>query len=429
MRRLSTLGGSCLLIGLIAGYVARELSPTSSVGQRSAVPRQSSCDAPSRIAEDSRAGAPTTTGRPTSSLLTMAAWPQDRTRSTERSSSESVETLPPRAAPHMDFLPEERVNMAVYERCNRSVVHIATRSVAMDSFLQIQTRQGSGSGSVLSESGLILTNYHVIDGAREISVSLFNGLSYPAALVGQDPDTDIAVLKIDAPSEQLFPVTWGDSQELRVGQHIYAIGNPFGLERTMSTGMISSLNRQIPSRERRSMRSLIQVDAALNQGNSGGPLLNTSGQLIGMNTAIMSRDGDSAGVGFAIPETTLRRIVAQLIENGKVIRPTIGITRVYESDRGLLIVTVTDGGPADKAGLRGFRLVTKPYRQGPYLFEQSTIDPSQADLILAVDGQRVSSADDLLAIIETKRPGDTVEVRIERDGEQLDVPVVLGTSE
>lgn len=401
MRRFSTLGGICLLFGLLGGYVAREHTSSTSFGQQ----------------------------RSAATPASMVFAPQERNRGTASQFDDAADPLPSRSVPHVDLLPEERVNMAVYERCNRSVVHIATRSVAMDSFLQIQTRQGSGSGSVLTESGLILTNYHVIDGAREISVSLFNGLSYPAALVGQDPDTDIAVLKIDAPSDQLAPITWGDSQVLRVGQRIYAIGNPFGLERTMSTGMVSSLNRQIPSRQRRTMRSLIQIDAALNQGNSGGPLLNTSGQLIGMNTAIMSRDGDSAGVGFAIPETTLRRIVSQLIENGKVIRPTIGITRVYESDRGLLIVTVTDGGPADEAGLRGFRLVTKPYRQGPYLFEQSTIDPSQADLILGVDGQRVNSADDLLAIIETKRPGDTVEVRIERDGEQLDVPVVLGSSD
>ncbi|MCA9134704.1 MAG: trypsin-like peptidase domain-containing protein, partial [Planctomycetales bacterium] len=165
-----------------------------------------------------------------------------------------------------ELLPEERVNIAVYENCNRSVVHIATRSIAMESFQQVSLREGSGSGFVLDRQGMILTNQHVIDGAKEISVSLSNGLSYPAVLVGQDPDTDIAVLKIDAPAEHLLPVTWGDSQTLRVGQKIYAIGNPFGLERTMSTGMISSLNRQIPSRAGRTMRSLIQIDAALNQG-------------------------------------------------------------------------------------------------------------------------------------------------------------------
>lgn len=184
---------------------------------------------------------------------------------------------PPPTLPGDDelLLPEERVNIAVYENCNRSVVHIATRSVATESYRQLALREGSGSGSVLDANGLILTNQHVIDGAKQISVSLFNGISYQAVLVGQDPDTDIAILKIDAPADQLHPVTWGDSQKLRVGQKIYAIGNPFGLERTMSTGMISSLNRQIPTRTQRTMQSIIQVDAALNHGNSGGPLLNT----------------------------------------------------------------------------------------------------------------------------------------------------------
>lgn len=327
------------------------------------------------------------------------------------------------------LLPEERINIAVYENCNRSVVHIATRSVAMESFQQLSVREGSGSGSVIDASGMILTNHHVVDGAKEISVSLFNGLSYPAILVGQDPDTDIAILKIEAPKDQLIPLNWGSSHSLRVGQKIFAIGNPFGLERTMSTGMISSLNRQIPSRARRTMRSLIQIDAALNHGNSGGPLLNTRGQLIGMNTAIMSSSGDSAGVGFAIPVSTLERIVPQLIEGGRVLRPTIGISRVYENDAGLLIVSVVSGGPAEQAGLQGFRLITKTLRQGPYRYEQSSIDTSAADLIHSVDGQPVRTADDLLSQIEKRQPGDTVQLGIERNGSQLNVAVVLGQSE
>ncbi len=327
------------------------------------------------------------------------------------------------------LLPEERVNIAVYEHCNRSVVHIATRSVGIESFQQLSMREGSGSGSVLDTSGMIVTNQHVIDGAKEISVSLFNGLSYPAVLVGQDPDTDIAVLKIDAPEDQLIPLSWGTSQSLRVGQKIYAIGNPFGLERTMSTGMISSLNRQIPSRARRTMRALIQIDADLNQGNSGGPLLNTRGQLIGMATAIMSSSGDSSGVGFAIPVSTLERIVPQLISHGRIIRPTIGITRVYENDSGLLIVDVASGGPAEKAGLQGFRLVTKTLRQGPYRYEQSSIDTSAADLIQSIDDQPVRTADDLLMHIERKNPGDTVRLGIVREGRKITVPVTLGQSD
>ncbi len=325
-----------------------------------------------------------------------------------------------------NYLPEERVSIAVYERCNRSVVHIATKSVSVDSFSQLKLREGSGSGSVLDKEGLILTNYHVIEGARAISVGLHNGLFYDAELVGQDPDTDIAVLRIKAPSENLFPVSLGESEDLRVGQRIYAIGNPFGLERTMSTGMISSLDRQIPAKTGRSMRSLIQLDATLNQGNSGGPLLNTRGQQIGMNTAIISSDGDSAGVGFAIPSSTIRRIVPQLIQHGKVIRASIGISRVYESDQGLLIVSTVPGGPAERSGLKGFHLVKQVSRKGIYQVEQAYYDTSSADLILAVDGKPVQSADHLLSLIETRRPGDVVQLTVQRDGQRLNVPVKLG---
>lgn len=325
-----------------------------------------------------------------------------------------------------NYLPEEQVSIAVYERCNRSVVHIATKSVSVDSFSQLKLREGSGSGSVLDKEGLILTNYHVIEGARTISVGLHNGLFYDAELVGQDPDTDIAVLRIKAPSENLVPVSLGESEDLRIGQRIYAIGNPFGLERTMSTGMISSLDRQIPAKTGRSMRSLIQLDATLNQGNSGGPLLNTRGQQIGMNTAIISSDGDSAGVGFAIPSSTIRRIVPQLIQHGKVIRASIGISRVYESDQGLLIVSTVPGGPAERSGLKGFHLVKQVSRKGPYQVEQAYYDTSSADLILSVDGQSVQSADHLLSLIETRRPGDVVQLAVQRDGQRMNVQVKLG---
>jgi S1-C subfamily serine protease len=331
------------------------------------------------------------------------------------------------AAVEDDLLPEERANIAVYERCNRSVVHISTSSTRMD-FLTVSLRKGTGSGSVIDQAGTILTNQHVIEGAKEITVSLYNGVSYPAVLIGQDPETDVAILRIEAPAEQLEPISWGDSQHLRVGQRIYAIGNPFGLERSMSAGMISSLNRQLPSRAR-TMRSLIQVDMSLNQGNSGGPLLNTRGELIGMNAAIMSSNGDSAGVGFAIPASTIQRILGKLSKYGKVVRPTIGITRVYENERGLLIVTTARGGPAEAAGLKGFSLASKTLRQGLYRYEQNSIDPSTADLIQAIDGAPVRSADELLEIIENKSPGDTVVIDILRAGQALQVPIKLGASE
>jgi S1-C subfamily serine protease len=322
------------------------------------------------------------------------------------------------AIPDAELLPEERVNIAVYDRCNRGVVHIDTRSIRMDSFLQVSLREGTGSGSIIDKSGIILTNQHVIEGAKEITVRLFNGVPYSATIVGQDADTDIAVLKIEAPAEQLEPIPFGDSRALRVGQRIYAIGNPFGLERTMSAGMISCANRQLPSRERRIMRSFLQVDAALNQGNSGGPLLNTRGELVGMNSAIMSSSGDSAGVGFAIPSSTIQRILSQLSKHGKVAHATIGISRVYENERGLLIVSMTRGGPAETAGLKGFRLVSK-----------LMIDPSSADLIQTIDGVEVRTADTLIAAIDDRKPGDTVVLGILRGGQTMQVPVKLGSSE
>ncbi|MEM7476959.1 MAG: trypsin-like peptidase domain-containing protein [Planctomycetota bacterium] len=327
------------------------------------------------------------------------------------------------------LLPEERVNIFVYEQCNRSVVNISTTSVAMDSFLQIQLREGGGSGSVLNQEGLILTNQHVIEGAREINVRLFNQVIYPAQLVGQDEATDIAILKIDAPAEQLFPVQWGNSSNLRVGQRIYAIGNPFGLERSMSKGMISCLNRQIPSEKRRTMFSLIQIDASINQGNSGGPLFDTRGRMIGMNTAIMSSNGDSAGVGFAIPISTVARIAPQLIRTGKAVHPSIGIKRVYEKEQGVMIVDTVQGGPAEVAGLQGFQVVTKTFKQGKYTYPMTVLDTSAADLIVGIDGKAVKTADDLLAYIDRKVPGDTVQLVVIRAGEQLVVPVQLGQAE
>ncbi|MEC8557538.1 MAG: trypsin-like peptidase domain-containing protein [Planctomycetota bacterium] len=327
------------------------------------------------------------------------------------------------------LLPEERVNILVYDKCNRSVVHISTTSVAMDSFLQVRKRQGGGSGSILNQDGLILTNHHVIDGAREINVGLYNGRSYPAEVVGQDPATDIAILKINASPKELVPVEWGDSAKLRVGQRIYAIGNPFGLERSMSVGMISCLNRQIPSRTRRTMFSLIQIDASINQGNSGGPLFDTRGRLIGMNTAIMSSDGDSAGVGFAIPVSTIGRIAPQLIEHGKAVHPIIGINRVYENAKGVLVVDLVPGGPAEKAGLRGFQIVTKNYTQGQFQYAMSVLETSTADLIVGVDGKTIKTADELLEYVDSKLPGQTVQLNVIREGQSILVQLVLDRSE
>ena len=337
-----------------------------------------------------------------------------------------------RSASEDEFTPDERVNIAVYDKVNRSVVNITTRSVRPDSFMMLQVpAEGAGSGSILDRDGHVLTNHHVIDGAREIQVTLFNGQTFEAGLVGQDPPNDVAVLKIDAPQETLFPVEFDDSSRLRVGQKVYAFGNPFGLERTLTMGIISSLNRTLPSRTGRMMKAIIQIDAALNQGNSGGPLINTRGRLIGMNTAIASpsRTGENTGVGFAIPVNSIKRVVPLLIRDGRVIRPDIGIARVYETEQGLLIASVTRGGPGEAAGLRGFRLVRQQYQRGPFVYEETRVDRSSADLIVAVDGRPVRTADDLLDIIEQKKPEEDVTVTVLRDGRQTQVVIRLGVGE
>jgi S1-C subfamily serine protease len=327
------------------------------------------------------------------------------------------------------YTPEERVNIAVYENCNRSVVNINTKVVSQNLMLFESTQEGAGSGSVLDKRGHILTNYHVVEDAREIEVTLFDGKSYEGHLVGRDPSSDVAVLRIDAPPESLFPIRFGDSNRLKVGQRVFALGNPFGLDRTLTTGIVSSLDRALPSRNNRTIKSIIQIDAAINPGNSGGPLLDSHGRLIGMNYAIASRTGQNTGVGFAIPVGIIARVAPQLIQRGHVIRPDTGITRVFQSERGLLIATVATGGPAERAGLRGIRVVRERKRQGPFVYETETIDRNAADLIVAVDGKPVTSADEFLDMVESKRPGEEVTLSIVRQGHRQDVRLRLGAGE
>jgi S1-C subfamily serine protease len=331
--------------------------------------------------------------------------------------------------PVEDYTAEERVNIAVYENCNRSVVHISTMVVNQGMMFFESSEEGEGSGSVLDKNGHILTNFHVVEGAREIEVTLFDGKSYPARLVGRDPSSDVAVLRINAPAESLFPIRFGDSSRLKVGQRVFALGNPFGLDRTLTTGIVSSLNRTLPVRNSRSIKSIIQIDAAINPGNSGGPLLDSHGRLIGMNYAIASRTGQNSGVGFAIPVGLIARIVPQLIQRGHVVRPDSGITRVFQSERGLLIATMTPGGPAEKAGLRGIRIVRQKRQKGPFVYETENIDRSAADLIVAVDDQPVTTADEFLDLVESKRPGDEVTITVIRQGREQDVRVRLGAGE
>ncbi|MBS0209034.1 MAG: trypsin-like peptidase domain-containing protein [Planctomycetes bacterium] len=335
----------------------------------------------------------------------------------------------PQSSDDDDLTPDEKVNIAVYEKVNRGVVNINTKGMQTGAlfFIEIPS-EGAGSGSVLDKQGHILTNHHVIDGAREIQVALFDGKSYLAELVGGDPATDIAVIRIKAPPASLFPVEFGDSVRLRVGQRVFAIGNPFGLERTLTTGVVSSLNRSLPSRNNRTIKSIIQIDAAINPGNSGGPLLDSHGRLIGMNTAIASKTGQSTGVGFAVPVSSIAQVVPQLLERGRVIRADAGIAKVFQTESGLLIAALTPGGPAEKAGLRGPKVTRERRQQGPFVYEFNNIDRTAADLVVAVDGKPTTTAQAFLAAVESKQPGQTVTLGIVRDGAPTDVKLRLGES-
>lgn len=393
---------------VIAGAVGAALALAVREGMESTHAQQ---PLPSGQLDSRLFGKPPTSGAPAAALTSRSAVAP----TTHASSSTD------------DLTPEERVNVAVYDDCNRSVVNISTKIVTETLLFDIPS-EGAGSGIVIDREGHILTNYHVVEGAEAINVMLYDGKSRSATLVGKDPQADVAVVKIDASPEVLYPVALADSTKLHVGQNVYAIGNPFGLERTLTVGIISSLNRTLPSRTGRTMKSIIQIDAAINPGNSGGPLLDSRGRLIGMNTAIASKTGQSSGVGFAIPAATLARVVPQLLARGQVVRPESGIARVYQTERGLIVAGLVKGGPAELAGLRGPKTVRQQRRQGLFMIESQQLDMSTADLIVAVNGERIKTADDFLSAIETHSPGTEVSLTVVRDGRETDVPLRLGIS-
>jgi S1-C subfamily serine protease len=323
---------------------------------------------------------------------------------------------------------EESINIAVYERVNRSVVNINTIAHRRSDFWFMAEipEEGSGSGWVLDDDGHIVTNFHVITGSDLIEVTLFNGQSYEAAVVGTAPPNDLAVLRINAPAESLIPVTLGDSGSLKVGQKVLAIGNPFGLERTMTSGIVSSLNRSLRSKSGRLMKNIIQVDAALNQGNSGGPLLDSAGLLIGMNTAIATLTGENTGVGFAVPVNTVRRIVPELVRFGRVQRASLGIDMYWSAPVGLGIARVIPDGPAARAGLRGISVEREVRRIGGQQVQIERLNRDTSDRIIAIAGEKVETTDDLQSVIDKYKPGDQVVFTILRNRRQMEVTVVLG---
>jgi putative serine protease PepD len=293
-------------------------------------------------------------------------------------------------------------------------------------------QSGTGSGAIIDTEGHIITNFHVIEGARRLEVTLADKTKHAAQIVGRDPNNDLAVIKINVPANRLTPIPLGTSNGLQVGQKVLAIGNPYGLERTLTTGIISSLGRSIQAQNGRIIDGIIQTDAAINPGNSGGPLLNSQGQIIGINTAILSPSGTSAGIGFAIPADTVRRITADLITLGYVRRPYLGLTNGgalaltdvpwlarelgLETDRGLLVMGVQPNGPAARAGIRG------PSRQiivGNYEI------PVGGDVILGFEGKEVNSIQELASEIDRHKPGDRVTLKILRNNQAMDIQVAL----
>ncbi len=322
--------------------------------------------------------------------------------------------------------PEERINISVYAKGNRSVVNISTIARRSDFFFRLEPEEGSGSGWVYDKSGHIVTNNHVIAGSDLIEVTLFDGSSHQAKVVGTDPQNDIAVIKIDAEPAQLFPVNLGNSDNLLVGQKVFAIGNPFGLDRTMTVGIVSSLNRTFRSKTKRLMKNIIQLDAALNQGNSGGPLLNSGGNLIGMNTAIASRTGENTGVGFAVPVNTIGRVVPQLLQFGRVQRASLGVDVFWNTKGGLRIARVVPGGAADNAGLQGISIERGVRTIGGERYVYEKLNRDTADYILAINNERIEDTDDVQSILDRLKPGRQVTVTILREGRQIELPIVLG---
>lgn len=352
-------------------------------------------------------------------LLLAAAFCSTTTfSSTAASAAEGVD--------YLSFATEDEANSTeIFQAASPAVVYVTTTALTRRSFFSydiLEVPRGSGSGFVWHESGLIVTNFHVIDGANRVQVTLSDGEAYAAEVIGRAPEKDLAVLRMLDPPDDLSTLPIGDSTELAVGRKVLAIGNPFGLDTTLTTGIVSALGREINSPSGRRIRGVIQTDAAINPGNSGGPLLNSLGQLVGVNTAIYSPSGGSAGIGFAIPVNTVREVVPQLISYGRILRPIMGLELASDRWRkrygieGVPVVRVFPGLPAAEAGLRGaWRSARGEVRLG--------------DVITAIDDAPVRSQDDYFSIMEAHKPGDRVIVTTRLGREERRLKVTLSESQ
>jgi S1-C subfamily serine protease len=333
------------------------------------------------------------------------------------------------ARPASGLTSEEEIVIGVYRAVSPGVVHITSTVLSQDFLLRIIPERGTGSGFVVDDRGYILTNNHVVENADSLEVTLADKSKVPAKLVGRDPSNDLAVIRINVPREKLTPLRLGDSAQLQVGQMAIAIGNPFGLDRTVTRGVVSALGRSLKSDTGRQIRNVIQTDAAINPGNSGGPLLNSLGEAIGINTAIFTPSGGSVGIGFAIPVNTAKKLLPQLIARGRASHPWLGISGMDVTadlaralslpvKEGVMIAQVAPGSPAARAGLRGAQ---RRVRVRNYIFAVG------GDIIVALDGQKIATVDDLTGYLdENKKAGEDVRVDVLRDGTPLTVVARLG---
>jgi S1-C subfamily serine protease len=340
----------------------------------------------------------------------------------------SATTVQPRAVePRGPLSADERNTIAVFESVSSSVVYITTVQYVRDFFSRnvMRVPQGTGSGFIWDDQGRVVTNYHVVRGAREALVRLGDQRSFQARLVGASVEHDIAVLQIDVPEDLPAPIPIGSSEELRVGQTVLAIGNPFGLDHTLTTGIVSALNRSVENEAGGLIDSVIQTDAAINPGNSGGPLIDTAGRLIGVNTMIYSPSGAYAGIGFAVPVDTINRVVPRLIAFGRYVRPTLGIEtddrvtrQLFGPDGagGVLVLAVTPGSPAARAGLR-------PTRQEP------NGNIVIGDIIAAINGRPVENQPALVAALDSQEFSDVVTLTVVRNDRRIELPVTLSAAD
>jgi putative serine protease PepD len=357
----------------------------------------------------------------------LVTWASSSASTSSSSSSSAASPILESKGGRVPISQDELNNIEVYQKTNTGVVNITSASVAYDIFYRPIPQSGVGSGVIIDYSGHIVTNHHVIQDAEQLDVTLADKSTYTAKIVGDDPNNDLAVVQIDAPKDKLSPIPLAtSSKDLQVGQKVLAIGNPYRLDRTLTTGIISSLGRFIPTDNGRKIDGVIQTDAAINPGNSGGPLLNTNGEVIGINSAIVgSANGGNVGIGFAIPVETVRRVTDDLIKYGYVRRPYLGIDAIQLSDypsdaaklgvepKGLLVLAVTPGSPAAAAGIQPTRVI-----RGQRV-------PVGGDIILAFDGKEVNSSGELGIAIDRRKAGERVLLTVIRGNQKIQVPVTL----